>query len=67
MFCSIERVIAPADAELESRQSDVGERHHNYTVEETESESRRASGRGVIRRRLEQFLRCASLRSHHKL
>jgi hypothetical protein len=36
----IERVIALANAELESRQSDVGEQHDNYTVDEIEIESR---------------------------
>jgi hypothetical protein len=33
MLCSGKRVIALRDAEPESRRSDVGERHDNYTVD----------------------------------
>jgi len=40
MFCSVEHVIAPADVEPESRQSDVGERDDNCTVDEIGIESR---------------------------
>jgi hypothetical protein len=38
-LCSIERVIAPVEAEPEPRRSDVGEQSGNHTVKEFEVKS----------------------------